>query len=108
MAMYSCKNGACQTCNHRFSQKECDGCCHNYDDLYEKEAKEEKKEFPIVNVMMLPDAIPGACFHGEVWMQCPHCKEGFEMYGMMGKEVAIEGKYKAYRCPNCHEYFKDH
>ena len=55
----------------------------------------------------LPDALPGACFHGEVWMRCPHCKEEIEMMGMYGKEVDAYKEYRIYQCPRCKGYFKD-
>ena len=32
-----------------------------------------------VNVMELKDALPGACFHGEVWVKCPYCGKATEL-----------------------------
>lgn len=56
---------------------------------------------------LLPDALYGACFHGEVWVRCPHCKDGIEMMGMLGKEVDTYKSYRIYQCSNCKGYFKD-
>jgi len=55
----------------------------------------------------VPECLPGACFHGEVWAQCPHCKCGIEMYGMLGKALAKEGFFVVYRCPECGKLFKE-
>ena len=55
----------------------------------------------------LPESLAGACFHGECWIRCPHCKDGIEMYGMLGKQLAEEGKFRIYECPTCHKLFRD-
>lgn len=56
---------------------------------------------------LLPNALSGACFHGEVWMRCPHCNYGIEMMGMFGKEIDTYESYRIYQCPKCKCYFKD-
>lgn len=55
----------------------------------------------------LPEATFGASFHGELWLRCPHCNKGVEMYGLTGKHIASSGEYKAYICPHCNGLFKD-
>lgn len=52
----------------------------------------------------IPDARPGACFHGEVWIHCPCCGKGIELHGL--KPERIIGNYSVYMCGNCGELFK--
>lgn len=65
--------------------------------------KDKKVSRPSLN--QISDAKPGACFHGEVWVTCPHCGEGHEMMGV--KPEWTEDKFRVYRCTKCGEYFKD-
>ena len=69
--------------------------------------KDSAKMLAPSEVDKLPEATFGDSFHGELWMRCPHCNKGVEMYGMTGKHVASSGKYKAYICPHCNGLFKD-
>lgn len=54
----------------------------------------------------LRSAIGGACFHGEVWVRCPHCGWGHEMMGERPKFTRDDGT-KIYQCKNCGELFYD-
>lgn len=38
-----------------------------------------EEEIRNINVESLKDSLPGACFHGEVWVKCPYCGEGTEI-----------------------------
>ena len=53
----------------------------------------------------IKEALPGACFHGEVWMSCPHCGEAFESYSAHSEYV--KGKFRYYKCTKCGNMFKD-
>lgn len=50
-------------------------------------------------------AEPGACFHGEVWVRCPHCHAGNEMMSARS-EFKIDD-WCVYKCEKCGKYFKD-
>ena len=57
------------------------------------------------NVNLIPEALKGACFHGEVWVRCPHCKSGAEL---MGKPAIDKQEgYFIYKCDECGKLFKD-
>jgi hypothetical protein len=30
----------------------------------------------------IKNLIPGSCFHGECWYQCPHCDKGIEAHSI--------------------------
>ena len=32
-----------------------------------------------LDVKTLKDSLPGACFHGEVWVKCPYCGKATEI-----------------------------
>lgn len=52
-------------------------------------------------------AVSGACFHGEVWVRCPHCKMGNEMMGARPKCTREKGRVKIYECEHCKKLFYD-
>ena len=56
-----------------------------------------------MDVYRIPDAISGACFHGEVWMKCPHCGRAHEMVGWT--PFAKRKGFRIYKC-NCGKLFK--
>lgn len=49
-------------------------------------------------------AVPGACFHGEVWCRCPYCGKGHELMGK--RPIRSQDGYRIYLC-DCGEQFKD-
>lgn len=53
----------------------------------------------------IPQALYGACFHGEVWIRCPFCQEGLETMG--AKEEYCNAKFRFYKCKKCGKLFKD-
>lgn len=54
---------------------------------------------------IIPNALSGACFHGEVWVKCPRCNSGNQM---MGKEALYKKDgWFIYKCDNCGKLFKD-
>ncbi len=57
-----------------------------------------------INVYEIPSALSGACFHGEVWMKCPHCMKAHQMVGWT--PLKVKDGYRIYRC-SCGELFKD-
>ena len=55
--------------------------------------------------LTIPNALSGACFHGEVWVKCPHCMSGNQM---MGKQALYkQDEYSIYKCDECGKLFKD-
>lgn len=38
-----------------------------------------EEEIRNIDVMSLKDSLSGACFHGEVWVRCPHCGKATEI-----------------------------
>lgn len=55
--------------------------------------------------LKIPNALPGACFHGEVWVKCPHCNAGNQM---MGRQALYkQDEYRVYKCDECGKLFKD-
>ena len=54
--------------------------------------KLETEEKP--NEEYIPRLLGGACFHGEVWMRCPHCGVGIEAHG-------IPDGVKIHKCHKC-------
>ena len=58
-----------------------------------------------INVYKIENALTGACFHGEVWVRCPHCHEAHEMVG--STPLMVKDGYRIYRC-KCGELFKDY
>jgi len=55
--------------------------------------------------LKIPNALAGACFHGEVWVKCPHCMSGNQM---MGKQALYkQDGYSIYKCDECGKLFKD-
>lgn len=57
-----------------------------------------------INLLQIPSALLGACFHGEVWVKCPKCKIGYEVVG--SEPLAVRNGYRIYRCV-CGQMFKD-
>lgn len=57
-----------------------------------------------VNLWEIKDALSGACFHGEVWVRCPYCKEAHEMVG--STPLIRKDGYDIYRC-DCGKLFKN-
>lgn len=55
--------------------------------------------------LTIPRALSGACFHGEVWVKCPHCMSGNQMMGK--KELYKQDGYSIYKCDECGKLFKD-
>lgn len=53
----------------------------------------------------IPEALAGACFHGEVWIRCPHCRNAIEIYGTRGEYE--KDKFRYYKCEKCKKMFKD-
>lgn len=52
----------------------------------------------------IKNALPGECFHGEVWMRCPYCRKATEMVG--STPIKVQDGYRIYKC-ECGELFKD-
>ena len=59
----------------------------------------------IININLIPNARNGACFHGEVWVCCPHCDNSIEVQST--NEEYKEDGYRVYKCKKCNRYFKD-
>ena len=57
-----------------------------------------------IEVYKIPSALSGDCFHGEVWVRCPHCKKAHEMVG--STPLMEKDGYYIYKC-SCGELFKD-
>ena len=57
-----------------------------------------------IDVLKIPSALSGDCFHGEVWVRCPHCKTAHEM--VSSTPIKKKDGYRIYRC-SCGELFKD-
>ena len=57
-----------------------------------------------INILDIPHCYSGACFHGEVWVRCPHCNKAHEMVG--SKPLMEKDGYYIYRC-SCGKLFKD-
>ena len=57
-----------------------------------------------IDVIDIPKANSGACFHGEVWMKCPHCGEAHQMVGW--RPLKVKDGWNIYRC-SCGKLFKD-
>ena len=66
-------------------------------------AKITDEELAKIDVNKLKMAYPGDCFHGEVWVKCPHCTCGNEI---MGVRTHKDG-YIIIRCSHCGQIFKD-
>ena len=47
----------------------------------------------------------GECFHGEVWMICPHCGSGIEI--MSQKPLYKQDGFYIYKCDQCGHLMKD-
>lgn len=77
----------------------------------EQNQEEEKKTYTEEeaeirnNFHSIEEALPGHCFHGEVWAQCPHCNKAYEMQSF--KPIFIHGGWNIYKCNNCGKLFKD-
>ena len=73
----------------------------------EKEMKKTKEEkgMGIIEINKIPDAKSGACFHGEVWVRCPHCNNTIEIQG--ARYEYKENGFRVYKCKSCGKYFKD-
>lgn len=54
----------------------------------------------------IPDSIPAGCFHGEVWISCPHCRVGIEIFGR--KPLREKEGYRIYQCDCCRKLVKDY
>lgn len=46
--------------------------------------------------LIIKSTIPSACFHGESWYICPHCKESVEFWSF--KQTS---ENRVYECPKC-------
>ena len=57
----------------------------------------------IESVDIIPTALSGACFHGEVWVKCPHCGKAHQVVGWT--PLMKKGRYDVYRC-DCGKLFK--
>ncbi len=57
-----------------------------------------------IDISKVKTAGSGACFHGEVWVTCPHCGEGKEMMG--ARPLIVQDEGKVYRCDRCGKVFK--
>ena len=66
--------------------------------------QDEEKESDTIDVSQLKEAISGDCFHGEVWVKCPHCNSGVELVGIT-TECTKDG-YDIVKCPTCKKLFK--
>jgi len=62
-----------------------------------------KEELKTVDVRTLKDAIPGAYFHGEEWVECPHCGSAVEM---VGSGAPLKDHYYIVKC-KCGKLFRD-
>jgi hypothetical protein len=40
-------------------------------------------ELKSINVNDLRDSLRGACFHGEVWVECPYCGRYIKISGVI-------------------------
>lgn len=49
----------------------------------------------------IPKLIPGPCFHGEIWYQCPHCQKGIEAHSISDTEDNI---HMCFYCGNKYFY----
>lgn len=58
-----------------------------------------------IDVFGIKDAIPGPCFHGEVWVKCPYCKEPQELMGVT-PIMEIDG-CKMFKCSKCDMTYKE-
>ena len=69
----------------------------------EDDAENEEDYLKNLDVYSLEKAISGACFHGECWVQCPHCGEGHEIsFG-----YPIKNGHTIIKCNKCGKLFKD-
>lgn len=50
--------------------------------------------------MQVPEALSGACFHGESWYRCPHCKGSFEAHDSESFQRSLYNKNIMF-CPHC-------
>lgn len=50
-------------------------------------------------------ALPGDCFHGEVWLRCPYCLRGTQIVGKPPAD--IKGRWIFYECDVCGKIFKE-
>ncbi len=57
------------------------------------------------NIELIPNALYGACFHGEVWVKCPKCGEALEVVG--AHPIDKVNGYRIYKCKKCGNLFKD-
>ena len=58
-----------------------------------------------INLNEIKDCLPGNCFHGEVWVICPHCKKSMEIVGTT--PIRVKDRYRVFQCEVCGELFKD-
>ena len=49
-----------------------------------------------IQTFLIKDAMNGACFHGEVWVICPHCGESNEV--SYAKPWREKDGYKIVKC----------
>lgn len=56
-----------------------------------------------INLNTMPRALPGDCFHGEIWVKCPHCQSGNEMMG--AEPVFVRDGIRVYECEDCGKLF---
>lgn len=80
---------------------------YEYDRLKSQKQKARndmtEDELKRINVDYLRDCIPGACFHGEVWVECLYCGKGHEL---MGCSSDRKDGYLIIKC-ECGNYFRD-
>lgn len=58
-----------------------------------------------IDVNKLKDGRPGGCFHGEVWVTCPHCGKAVELVGL--NPIMVKDGYYIFKCKRCYKYFRD-
>lgn len=90
----------------RYCCKHEDDCQRLYTQLKKRETERDEIEVdePVddedaVTFYKVKDALPGACFHGEVWHRCPYCDDAWEAMGATYKDVMGIGK--TYKCEKC-------
>lgn len=59
-------------------------------------------DFPISTELMkiIAPVIPGACFHGECWCRCPHCRSSFEANNAERFQRSVHNENVKF-CPHC-------
>ena len=65
----------------------------------------ESQELKDIDVSRLEDSKGGGCFHGEVWISCPHCGHDVDL---MGLRPPIKDGYWIIECERCGQIYKDY